>query len=65
MHYVVPMRGSGGNKIFGPLLANYNYQTQLTATWLVDDRRPVFWIYSFTEVTPFILGSDELQASSW
>lgn len=37
---------------------------QLSATWLVHDRRPVFVIYSFTEVTLFILASDELQVSS-
>lgn len=37
---------------------------QLSATWLVNDRRPVFVIYSFTEVTLFILASDELQVSS-
>lgn len=59
--------GVGGalwNEIFRPLFASSNYQTQLTATWLLDDRRPVFWIYSFTEVTLFILGNDEVQASS-
>ena len=45
--------GGGGyyelnNEAF--LFAKYDYQTQLSATWLVDGRRLVFVIYSFTEL---------------
>lgn len=65
MHFVVPKRGLGEymDKIFR-LLCLPIIIIQLSATWLVDDQRPVFIIYSFTEVTLFILASDELQVSS-